>query len=232
MRIRSSSDTESWRTRRLATSGPCSNAGHTTLRSSFRRVRNRRLHVFPHFVRTATHRLDHNLNIVHVQRFSYANIPITYQRDPVSPVFTPPDQHISRLLEPQGRRICWIGCRDGGQVGESGEEGERPFFFILRGQEVSWQENGGGHGPILGDGVDEREGGIARGDGHFELTRSGSVVCQEVAVVCDMWSRSLLSVARGRRRSCETKSGCKAVSLKADLRLWCGFVEEQRWQAL
>jgi hypothetical protein len=188
--------------------------------------------MFPHFVRTATHRLDHNLHIVHVQRFSNADISIAYQRDLVPPVFTPPDQHISRILKPQGRRIGWIGCRDGGQVGKSGEEGDGPFFFILRGQEFSVQENGRGHGPILGDGVDEREGGIARGDGHFGLTRSGSVVCQKVAVVCDMWSRSLLSVARGRRRSCETKRGCKAVSLKSDLRLWCGFVEEQRGQTL
>jgi hypothetical protein len=115
--------------------------------------------VLPHFVPATTHRLDHNLHIVHVQRFSYANIPITYQRDLASPVFIPPDQHISRILKTQGRRICCIGCRDGGQVGESGKEGEWPFFFIPRGQEVNWQENGGGHGPVLGDNVDKREGG-------------------------------------------------------------------------
>jgi hypothetical protein len=184
--------------------------------------------VLPHFVPATTHRLDHNLHIVHVQRFSNADIPITYDRDLVSAVFTPPDQHIPCLLKPQGRRVCWIGYRNGGQVGESGEEGEGPFFFISRGQEVSRQENGGRHGPILGDGVDEREGGIARGGGHFGWRRSGSVVCQKLAVMYDMWSRSLLSVARGRSRSCGTRSRCEVVSLKAELRLWCGFVEEQR----
>jgi hypothetical protein len=106
--------------------------------------------------------------------------------------------------------------------------GGGPFFFISRGQEVSRQENGGGHGPILGDDVDERESGIARGGGHFGLTRSGSVVCQKLAVIYNMWSRSLLSVAHGRSWFCGTRSGCEVVSLKAELRSWCGFVEEQR----